>query len=84
MSALACPTCGHGESLWSDEPASIMYRVTLSRATDGTVDVDYPGDGYEPQDEGTVYVGDIWCRSCGNQLTETQLVAVGEVVSGSS
>ena len=70
---LACPRCGNTD-LWSDEPASIMYSVELSRGPDGSVVVDYPGTGYEVQDEGTEYAGDIWCRSCGTQLTEADLV----------
>lgn len=66
---LACPHCGHGESLWSDEPASIMYTIKMYRDGDG-IEVEYTGAGHEAQDEGTEYVGDIWCRSCGTQLTE--------------
>lgn len=66
---LACPNCGHGESLWSDEPASIMYTIKLYRDGDG-VEVEYTSFGHEAQDEGTEYVGDIWCRGCGSQLTE--------------
>ncbi|MGZ6788346.1 MAG: hypothetical protein ACXVGN_00025 [Mycobacteriaceae bacterium] len=73
--ALGCPNCG-GVALWSDEPASIMYGVRFTRAANGTVDMEYDGIGYDPQDEGAVYVGDIWCRSCGSQLTEDRLVEV--------
>lgn len=71
---LACPHCGNTR-LWSDEAASIMYPVELSRNDEGAVVVDYPGDGYEVMDEGTEYVADIWCRGgCGAQLTEGELV----------
>lgn len=69
---LVCPTCG-SDRLWSDEVASVMYPVTLTRNEDGSVEVDYTGDGYEVMDEGTEYDGDIWCRSCGSQFEETQL-----------
>jgi ribosomal protein S27AE len=72
---LACPRCGSGDNLWSDEAASIMYPVRLTReAGDTTADVEYTGESYEVQDEGTVYVGDIWCRNCGIQLTEHDLI----------
>lgn len=71
MTRLACP-CG-STRLRSDEVASIMYPVTLTRAADGGVEVDYTGDSYEVMDEGTVYVGDLWCRDCGRQLTEADL-----------
>ncbi len=70
---MVCPHCGN-DNLWSDEPASIMYTVRFTRDEDGEVQMEYTGDGYEAQDEGAVYVGDIWCRSCGSQLTEDQLV----------
>lgn len=70
---LACPNCGTTD-LWSDEPASIMYTVQLTRSESGDVEVEYTGTGYEPQDEGTEYAGDIWCRQCGTQHTEAALV----------
>lgn len=77
MTRLACP-CG-STRLRSDEVASILYPVTLTRAADGAVEVDYPGvEGYEVVDEGTVYVGDLWCRDCGKQITEDQLVPAEE------
>ena len=78
MSELACPHCGDSENLWSDEPASIMYTVRLSRTEDGSIEVEHTGMGYEPQDEGTEYVGDIWCRTCGTQLAEDQLTETTE------
>lgn len=74
---LACPQCGN-TALWSDEPASIMYSVVLRRNPQGAVAVEYDGIGYEPQDEGTEYVGDIWCRACGSQWAEADLVEVAE------
>lgn len=71
---LVCPNCGHGESLWSDETASIMYTVRLTGRDDGTVAVDYTGTGYDPVDESTTYEGRIWCRDCGSRLTEADLI----------
>lgn len=38
------------------------------------IEVEYTGESYDVMDEGTEYRGDIWCRSCGSQFTEDQLV----------
>jgi hypothetical protein len=71
---LVCPKCGTDDNLWSDETASIMYPATFSRDADGAVTLDYTGEDYKIIDEGTVYSGDIWCRDCGIQLGEGDLI----------
>lgn len=75
MTRLVCPRCKSGDSLWSDEVASIMYPVRLTReSVDAAVEVEYTGESYSVMDEGTVYSGDIWCRDCGSQIGEEDLV----------
>lgn len=69
---LCCPKCG-SQSLRSDEKAAIGYNVLISRNGSGQIDVNYTGDR-EVWDEGTVYEGDLWCRDCGAQLAEADLV----------
>jgi len=76
--ALACPHCG-SDRLRSDEVATIGYPVAMFRDESGNVDVEYTGEEYDTFDEGTVYSGDIWCRDCGDQLTESDLVSAQEV-----
>lgn len=72
---LACRECG-STRLRSDEVAAIGYPVNLFRNDAGEVEVDYTGESYEVWDEGTVYSGDIWCRDCGHQHTESDLMEV--------
>ena len=72
---LACPHCG-SVNLRSDEAATIGYPALLFRDEDGNVDVHYTGEEYESFDEGTVYSGDIWCRDCGANPKEQDLVEV--------
>lgn len=74
---LACPHCGNA-NLWSDEPCTVMYTVKLTRVGGGSVAVEYDGLGYEVVDEAATYVGSIWCRACGSELDEAQLVGTGE------
>jgi hypothetical protein len=71
---LGCP-CGNS-NIWSEEVASILYTVELTRGEDGSVQVEHNGAGYETCDEGTVYSGNLWCRNCGDNLTESELVEV--------
>lgn len=76
---LVCPKC-HSRALRSDETAVIGYPVTLARVN-GLIEVTYTGESYETFDEGTVYVGDLWCRDCGYHFAPHELVAeknVGE------
>jgi hypothetical protein len=73
VTTLACPHCGETR-LWSDEPTTIMYPAVFTRDDAGDVTPDYTGDSYDVMDEGTEYVGNIWCRSCGTQLAESDLV----------
>jgi Zn finger protein HypA/HybF involved in hydrogenase expression len=71
---LACPYCG-STRLRSDETATIGYPVTLVRnASTGSVEPEYTGDEYIVFDEGTEYSADIWCRDCGANPDEDELV----------
>lgn len=78
MSTLACPEC-ESTRLRSDETAVIGYPVILRRTPDGSVDVQYTGEDRDVFDEGAVYDGkDLWCRDCGSNFTEGDLVEVTE------
>lgn len=74
---LACPNC-ESTSLRSDEVAAIGYPVIMRRNDAGQIEPEYIGDGYEVWDEGTVYSNDIWCRNCGVQVDENDLIEVTE------
>ena len=52
--------------------------VKVTEKGPSSVDVTYTGETYDTWDEGTVYSGDVWCRECGQQLGEAELVTDAE------
>lgn len=71
---LACPHCG-AITLYSSEKTTIDYPITAELDKAGFL-FDYTGDSSYTNDEGTSYEGAIYCRACGSDLTEGQLITI--------
>jgi hypothetical protein len=68
----ACPSCGSLE-LAAVERATVDYAARFSRASDGTVQVEYTGE-FTVLDEATEPTGQAWCRSCCRDCSFEELV----------
>lgn len=71
---LACPRCGSADSLFSQERTVILYPVRMSVESDPRPGFTYTGADRIVVDEGTVYTGDLYCRSCITAVAETDLI----------
>lgn len=72
---LICPNCG-SDRIYSTETCTIDYPVKMAVDEHGVISHEYTGSDRITNDEGTEFVGELYCRGCTNEHRPADLVTL--------